>query len=315
VGSVLDPNLAKAIEWMVLLRSGEASAADQAAFEAWRASDPRHDEASRRMASLLAPVRQLKQSGVSSKVMGRAVSRASRRAALRSAFMVAGVSATAGLLGWQVVRRSDFTADESTGIAQRRESPLPQGGSLVLDARTAVDFSADAGAGSIVTLRRGRMLADTTLQAAALVVRTPEGSLQASGARFVAQALEARTKLTVIGGQVTASLASGDRVQVATGQQLLLHAGARPEILPARGTEDLWTRGIVVMNNEPLGELVAVLQNYRPGLLRVDDEAARIKVSGVFSLDDTDSTLRALARTQPVRISERTKYWVTISAA
>jgi transmembrane sensor len=114
---------------------------------------------------------------------------------------------------------------------------------------------------------------------------------------------------------VTASLASGDRVQVATGQQLLLHAGTRPEILPARGTEDLWTRGIVVMNNEPLGELVAVLQNYRPGLLRVDDEAARIKVSGVFSLDDTDSTLRALARTQPVRISERTKYWVTISAA
>lgn len=315
MGSALDPNVAKAIEWMVLLRSGEAGAADRAAFEAWRASDPQHDVASRQLAHALGPIRRLKQSGVSSSVMGRAVSRASRRAALRSAFMVAGMSATAGLLGWQVVRQSDFIADESTGIAQRRESPLPDGGSLVLDARTAVDIATDATHQRIVTLRRGRMLADTLATTAALVVRTPEVSIHASGARFVAQALEDQTKVTVIGGHVTAAIASGGRVEVATGDQLLLAAGTQPQVAPARGTEDLWTQGIMVMNNEPLGDLVATLQNYRPGLLRVDDAAASIKVSGVFSLDDTDSTLRALARTQPVRVTERTKYWVTISAA
>ena len=134
MGSVLDPSLAKAIEWMVLLRSGEANDADRAAFDAWRSSDPRHEAASRRMDGLLAPVQRLQRSGVSSQVLGRAVSRASRRAVLRSAFMFAGVSATAGVLGWQVLRQSDFTADQRTGIAQRRESVLPQGGSLVLDA-------------------------------------------------------------------------------------------------------------------------------------------------------------------------------------
>ncbi|WP_140636076.1 DUF4880 domain-containing protein [Methylibium rhizosphaerae] len=315
MGSVLDPNIAMAIEWLVLLRSGEASAADRAAFEAWRASDPRHEEASRQMSGVLAPVERLRQSGVSSQVMGRAVSRASRRAALRSAFMFAGVSATAGLLGWEVVRQSDFTADQRTGIAQRRESILPQGGALVLDARTAVDIATDEASRPLVTLRRGRLLADTIAHPAAVVVRTHEGEIHASGARFVAQALEQQTRLTVVGGQAIATLASGGRVQVATGQQLVLNAGAQPTLAPARGTEDMWTRGIMVMNNEPLGELVAVLQNYRSGLLRVDDAAARIKVSGVFSLDDTDGTLHALARTQPVRISERTKYWVTISAA
>ena len=315
MGSALDPTVAKAIEWMVLLRSGEAGTDDRAAFEAWRASDPRHEEASRQLAHLLGPLRRLKQSGVSSAVMSRAVSRASRRAALRSAFMFAGVSATAGLLGWQVVRQSDFTADQSTGIAQRRESPLPDGGSLVLDARTAVDIAANAPQQPVVTLRRGRVLADTLSTNAQLVLRTREASIRASGARFVAQAREASTKVTVIGGHVTAATDAGERVEVATGEQLLLAAGVRPQLMPARGTEDLWTQGIVVMNNEPLSELVAALQNYRPGLLRIDGDAARIKVSGVFSLDDTDSTLRALARTQPVRISERTKYWVMISAA
>jgi transmembrane sensor len=315
VGSVLDPNIARAIDWMVLLRSGEASAADQAAFEAWRASDPRHEEASRQMCSVLAPVERLRHSGVSSQVMGRAVSRASRRAALRSAFMFTGVSVSAGLLGWQVVQESDFTADERTGIAQRRESLLPKGGALVLDARTAVDIATDEASRQLVTLRRGRLLADTIGHTAALILRTDEGVIHASGARFVAQALEDKTKLTVVGGKVSAALASGDRVQVASGQQLVLSARAQPTLAPARGAEDLWTRGFMILNNEPLGELVAVLQNYRSGLLRIDEEAARIKVSGVFSLDDTDSTLRALASTQPVRVNERTKYWVTISAA
>jgi transmembrane sensor len=313
LGSVLDPSLSGAIEWMVLLRSGEAGAADHAAFEAWCARDPRHAEAVRQLSERLSPFHRLKENGVSSAVLGQAVSRASRRAALRSAFMFAGVSTT-GLLAWQV-GRSDFTADERTGIAQRSESPLPMGGSIVLDARTALDISTDASHQRIVTLRRGRMLADTSAGSAALQVRMCEGTLHANGARFVAQAMDERAKVTVMGGQVTVAAASGARVQVAAGQQLLLDGDEPPALRPARGSEDQWTRGIMVMNDEPLGELVAELQNYRAGLLRIDGEAARIRVSGVFSLDDTDSTLRALASTQPVRISERTKYWVTISAA
>lgn len=314
MGSSLDMNLSAAIEWMVLLRSGEASAADHAAFDAWLASDARHAEAVRQLSERLAPFRRLQESGVSSATLGQAASRASRRAALRSVFMLAGVSTT-GWLTWQV-GRSDFTADQRTGVAQRRESLLPDGGgTLMLDARTAVDVATDAVRQRVVTLRRGRMLADTRTSAAALLVHTCEASFHASGARFMAQAHDERTKLVVMEGRVTATTESGERVQVAAGQQLLLNEGERPALEPARGAADLWTRGIVAMNDEPLGELVAELQNYRSGLLRIDDAAARIRISGVFSLDDTDSTLRALASTQPVRISEHTKYWVTISAA
>lgn len=313
MGSVLDPSLLKAIEWMVLLRSGEAGAADQAAFDAWRASDPRHAQAVQQLSERLSPFRQLQDSGVSSAALGQAASRASRRAALRSVFMLAGVSTT-GVLAWRV-GRSDLMADERTGVAQRRESLLPGGGSVVLDARTAMDVSSDASQQRILTLHRGRMLADTGADSPALLVRTCEGTLHASGARFVAQVSDERTKVVVMAGRVTAATESGERVQVDAGQQLLLDEGARPALQPASGAADLWTRGLMAMNDEPLGELVAELRNYRSGLLRIDDAAARIRISGVFSLDDTDSTLRALASTQPVRISERTKYWVNITAA
>jgi transmembrane sensor len=57
------------------------------------------------------------------------------------------------------------------------------------------------------------------------------------------------------------------------------------------------------------------LRDYRPGVLRVEPRAAQIRISGVFSLDDTERTLRVLAETQPVRVNTRTPYWVTIESA
>jgi len=310
----LDPSVAKAVEWMVLLRSGEARPSDMSAFEAWRASHPSHEAASKRIAGALGPFERLAKHGVPAAVIQQTVSRAGRRAALRSALMFAGIGAGA-LSSWQVVREYDVLADQRTGIAQRRQTPLPDGSTLMLDARTAVDLAFDDTQRS-VTLLRGRLLADAAAHPThPLLVQTSQGLVQGNGARFVAQALDHKTCVTVLNGSVVATSRSGERVQAAERHQILLGTSGAPQLLAARGAEALWTQGLVALDNEPLGDLVAALQPYRAGVLRIDPEAAQIRVSGVFSLDDSDSTLRALAQTQPVRILERTRYWVTIAAA
>ncbi|WP_243457380.1 FecR/PupR family sigma factor regulator [Ottowia testudinis] len=56
-----DPIAARAIAWMVQLRSGEASAADHAAFDAWRRADPRHEAAATRMERALGRLNELPQ--------------------------------------------------------------------------------------------------------------------------------------------------------------------------------------------------------------------------------------------------------------
>jgi transmembrane sensor len=310
----LDPSVAKAVEWMVLLRSGEASPNQIDAFKAWCASHPSHEAATQRIAQALGPFERLAQHGVRGAVIQQTISRAGRRAVLRSALACAGIGAS-GLLGLQAAREYDVLADQRTGIAQRRQMPLPDGGTLLLDARTAVDLALDD-TQSAVTLRRGRLLADATIhKTLPLLVQTPQGRIQGDGARFVAQALDRQTRVTVLSGTVVATTHAGEQVQATENRQILLGASVAPQTLAARGTEALWTQGLVAMDNEPLGDLVAALQPYRTGVLRIDPKAAGIRVSGVFSLDDTDSTLRALAQTQPVRILERTSYWVTISAA
>lgn len=47
-------------------------------------------------------------------------------------------------------------------------------------------------------------------------------------------------------------------------------------------------------------------------LLRVSSEAARLRVTGSFALDDSERTLAALAETLPIAVRRRTDYWVTI---
>ena len=39
---------------------------------------------------------------------------------------------------------------------------------------------------------------------------------------------------------------------------------------------------------------------------------APLRVSGSLTLSDTDAGLRLLARTLPIRIVHRTRYWVTV---
>jgi transmembrane sensor len=309
----LDPSVAKAVEWMVLLRSGEASTTQVNAFAAWRASHPSHEAASQRIAQALGPFERLAQHGVPGAVIQQTMARAGRRAVLRSALACASIGAT-GFFSLHAVREYDVLADQRTGTAQRLQTPLPDGSSLLLDARTAVDLAFDASQRA-VTLRRGRLLADAARHPInPLFVRTPQGSVQGNGARFVTQALDQQTRVTVLSGTVVARANSGEQVQAAENRQIILSTTGGPQSLAALGTEALWTQGLVALDNEPLGHLVAALQPYRNGVLRIDPKAAQIRVSGVFSLDDSESTLRALAQTQPVRIRERTSYWVTISA-
>lgn len=71
-----------------------------------------------------------------------------------------------------------------------------------------------------------------------------------------------------------------------------------------------WLDGCIDVRNEPLGELIELLRPYRSGLLRISPEAARVRVYGVFPLDDSDQVLRSLGETLPIQVT-RYGFWLT----
>lgn len=313
-----DPALSMAVEWMVLLRSGQVGNRERAGFEAWRTQSAANQAAYERITRALGSFETLREHGVSGAIAHQSVQGLSRRSVMRATLSVAGLGAGlgAGLLGWQVAGEQGLLADQHTGVAQRRQESLPDGSTLLLDARTALDVAAQPGQRTL-TLRHGRMLVTATGTQGLLHVQTARGRVSATQAQFVVQQRRDANALqvTTLKGQVALLTPAGETVELAAGRHATLAPPRPPTVAAARGSEAMWTRGLVAMDNQPLAELVEALRDYRPGLLRVDPRVAQMRISGVFSLDDTERTLRVLAETQPVRVNTRTPYWVTIEAA
>ncbi|MNX84677.1 fec operon regulator FecR [compost metagenome] len=73
-----------------------------------------------------------------------------------------------------------------------------------------------------------------------------------------------------------------------------------------------WDKGMLLANNMRLDELLGELSRYRSGVLRCHPDVAALRVSGAFSLRDTDASLRLLSDTLPLNISRMTRYWLSV---
>lgn len=308
-----------AVEWMVQLRSGQAGNREQAGFDAWRTESAANQAAYERIAQALGAFDVLRDRGVSCALAHQSVQGLSRRSVMRATLSVAGMGAGMGasLLGWQVAGNQGLLSDQHTGVAQRQQESLSDGSTMLMDARTAVDVAFDHGQRTL-TLRHGRMLVTTPAAStrSPLRVQTMQAQVSTEQAQFVVQARRdaGLLQVTALSGKVALVTPAGAHVEVPAGYHATLTAHRPTTVTAARGTEALWTRGLIALDNEPLGDLIEALSDYRPGLLRVEQRAAQIRISGVFSLDDPERTLRALAETQPVRVNTRTPYWTTVES-
>jgi len=99
-------------------------------------------------------------------------------------------------------------------------------------------------------------------------------------------------------------LAAGDGVAVDGG-------GVRP--LVGVGIDPFgWSRGVLVASDVGLGEFLAEAGRYRAGWLGCDAGVAGLRLSGVFRLDDPEGLLGNIERLLPVRVVERTRWWVRV---
>ncbi|WP_225782231.1 FecR domain-containing protein [Xenophilus sp. Marseille-Q4582] len=313
-----------AVDWWVELRSGEVGPDMRVAFARWLAADERHVQA---WAGLQASVGQVFDGGAAPErgqadwmdgLMNRA-QRATqqRRRLLQGALALTGVGVGAGLMvsGSRVGWVPDVMADLRTGIGERQRFALDDGSSPLLDADSAVDV--DFRARRWVRLRRGQLIVQVHpagADAPPFVVESAHGQVQALGTRFLvrqdahdslALVLEHAVELrTPTAGAVAERLDEGQAARF-DGQRIVREAADGPASFAAA-----WSRGMFEALDTSLGEVVAALRHYRRGLIRVAPEAARLRVTGAFPLDDVDAALTALAETMPIEVYRHAADWL-----
>ena len=305
--------LEAAIAWKMNLEEGYGGSDQRGEFMRWHAASEEHARAWRQLGALdqrvsaaAGPARQaLQQSRVGL-----------RRRVGKVGGGLAGMFLLGSLLAWlgaPSLSPSYWLADQRTATGELRTLRLEDGTLLSLNSHTAVDIDY-AGEQRVLVLHQGEISVETGhTDPRPLLVRTDDGRLRPLGTRFLVRREDQGTRLEVLQSSVAAMPRnSGDERVVQAGQQVLMNANGLGETSQVATGADAWTRGMLVVDNVRLGDLLARLGQYRRGHLGVADEVADLRVTGSFPLTNTDLALASLVPALPVKIEQHTPWWVTV---
>jgi transmembrane sensor len=304
-----------AIEWAVRLSAGTPSDEDLRRFENWRTADPRHGRAWESVAQqlqLFATVRE--RGGAMARKVLTAPNESRRKLLQGSVGAIAAIGFTACL-----VRRTDLAGllapDFSTSIGRRQNLTLADGSTLTLDANSAVDVDFNSSERAIKLLRGQLFVRVAQDINRPLVVYTRDGSASALGTAFCVHLSDAGSSVAVTHSKVRVQSASGDSLVVGEGSVAMIRRDAvRLRDSLQADAEVTWINGYITAVNRPLSEVVGALNAYLDGFILLSDDAASLRVSGLFLLDDPSAAMRQIAQTLPVTVTYHTDYLIRIAA-
>ncbi|WP_293908145.1 FecR domain-containing protein [Phenylobacterium sp.] len=294
-----------AAAWVVRLEAGSLGETEAVAFDAWLSAAP--DNANAFDAALAV-------SHIYA-AAGDAVTKAlsERRAAPapvgRRAFLAVGAMAAAAAVA--VVVAPDLVSAPKattyvTAKGERRTVRLADGSTLDLNAgtRLSVTLAHDA---RRVTLDQGQAVFDVAHdQRRPFLIAAGDRTIRVVGTQFDVRRRAGKLSVTVARGAVEVRPSEG-----ATGQAYRLHPGQRldhiegaalTQVVATRAEEVLgWRSGRLVYREQPLGDVVADLNQQFSLPIRIDDPTlAATPISGVLMVDNQDAVIRRLALLVPI---------------
>lgn len=306
--------LEQASLWMARLWSDDATDTQREACLQWRQAAPEHERAWQQLQAIDGRLGTLPSHAARSELF-EASSQVSRRHLLQWG----GVALLAGGLGFGLPRTPQWQrqfADYATGIGEMREVTLSDGTQLRLDTDTAINISFDAHQRRLHLLRGGVLITTSkTADAREFSVMTKEGLSYPLGTRFSVQQQSENTHVAVYEGRVAlVRKGSDERTTLDAGQQAAMNTKRVMPPEPLDAIEQARFEGRLVAESMRVVDVVEILARYRRGVLRCAPEVADRRVSGVFSLQDTDRALASLADALSLKVVYRTPFWVTVAS-
>lgn len=298
----LDPVAREAVHWFAVMQDGTATDDQRAAFAQWIDQSPRHRAAYDEIETLW------QAAGTFS------LPQPSRRRFLRYA-MAAGV---VGLVAAGTVPLLPYgLADHRTDTGERKTVALADGSSVDLSTATAlsIDFSP--------TRRRVTLLSGAAFFTVApdqdrpFSVKADNGETTALGTAFEVAHIGPAVRVTVTESTVAVD-AAGRSLRLTPGEAAQYDATSlTPITQPTDPAVALaWRDGRLVFLATPLGDVVAALDRWRPGMTQVmDKQLAARPVTAIIDVRRPDAMLDALAGALPIKLVTLSPYLTLIYPA
>ncbi len=295
----------EAAEWVVRMAGDGPNDAAAADFDAWRKADPGNGRAYDAALELWAS------DDLTAALRGTDGRRREKRrkGAPVVAFFTFPRVAMAGLaiaaVAWLGMSHwASLTADFATDTGEIGAFELADGSNVRLDTASALDFQAD-GTTRHAVLRQGRVYFDVKEDARRpFVINVGDVSVTVRGTAFdvgrdgdhVSVAVRhGRVEVAPPAGQAGVVLRKGDAVHVS------LKTGAAER--QVAHTFD-WLDGRIRVKNATVAEVARRLDTYAPGrIIVLNEELARQRLSGSFTVADVDATLKTIAKILEARVT------------
>ncbi|RLU08176.1 sugar ABC transporter substrate-binding protein [Pseudomonas prosekii] len=290
--------------WLALIESGSASDQDRAELQRWRDSHSTHEQAWQKAQMLRQRFADLP-SALAMASLDRP--QPSRRTVIKRALGAVALVPAAWLISRQLPL-DVWSADLRTATGEGKKVQLTDGSSLQLNTASAVDIDLSK---RLLKLVEGEIALNVP-GTKPLTIQTHFGQIVVSQSEVCVRQGASGCKVSVLKGAAQLQPLRGPVFSLRGGQQVSLRAAGAGNVEPFDVLAPGWRDGVLMAQNQPLGDFLRELSSYRPGVLRWEPELESLRVTGSFRLDDTDRILALLAASLPIEVHSRTRYWVTL---
>ncbi|MBO1017330.1 DUF4880 domain-containing protein [Achromobacter sp. SD115] len=310
-----DALMEQAVDWIVLLTSGQATEGDRRRFDQWLNSNPDHARAWAEVDGIMQqPLARLRGAADTAPGPVRAARAAllqnsglDRRRLLKLTMLLSGVSAGA-LIADRYIPLAGLSATYSTHTGERQTYTLEDGSMLTLNARSAADVRYDD-TRRLVQLRQGGLYAEARADSRPFVVQTRYGAVHGGASHLAVSQFDTYAVASALESTLTLRPERGSPLILAQAGTAAFdrdRAWQREDAAQAS-----WRSGILSVRDARLAEVIEQLRAYQAGVIRLSPEAGALRVFGVFPLDDPRQTLLALGETLPIQV-RRYGPWLTL---
>jgi len=304
-----------AARWFSRLQDHAAGPDEWQAFETWLSASPAHAAAYERLEAIWVELDD-------ASVAARGALRGRRSGLTRRGWLIAGGAAAAGVtaavVGLSIPRGAEALV-YAAAPGETRTVKLADGTTMRLNAATQVSVRLQRRARR-VEMQEGEAAFDVTHDPARpFLIAAGDREIRVVGTEFNVRRREGEMALTVRRGVVEVRPADGGAppTRVQAGERLTHRDG-----LPGMSVSKVephgafaWTEGQLIYRDAPMSEVAADLTRSLGVPVRVADAAtARLRFTGVLSLDDRAALARRLEAFAPVKV-ERTGHGFLVRKA
>lgn len=297
-----------AARWFVRLQEPAIEADEQQRFDAWLNEHPQHRDEFQLLQGLWSAADLL--SAPRLKALAETPpNRRQRRPLLRYAVAASVLAVALGLgLFSGLNHPSGYRAEFATALGERKHVALPDGSVIDLNSRSRlqVRFEQDR---RLIELSEGEAMFSVAHDTSRpFVVEAGSGKVTVTGTRFDVRRDVAQTRVAVEQGTVKVQgRDAADDQFISLSAGLGTHVDAQGQVAAAYAVNPAeltaWRSGKLVFNNASLSEVAAEVSRYREKPLTVTNPAvASLRLTSVFTSDNTDALLKALPSILPVAV-------------